>query len=250
MKLPKILIFTPTYAGKDYCFKEFVENSKKFTYPNFKHIIIDNSGDDKYYQDIKKRLDGSSIEVYHVDRGGSSRESIARAQNFARKIAIEENYDYMFSLESDVFPAHNILEKLLIPHKKIISGVYLIGTPDKKYRVPCATIFEYRPEIKMFGTRLIGVKEDQKTGKKYVDKEEILEFLEPAIREVAAGSLGVCLFSREVFLKVPFMFEPKMAGHSDIFWFNECFRNKFNVFMDTEALCDHQYSAWADVADR
>ncbi len=250
MKLPKILVFTPTYAGKDYCFERFIENTKRFTYTNYKHIIIDNSADDKYYQTLKKRLQGSPIEVYYVGRGGCSREAISRAQNFARKMAIDENYDYMFSLESDVFPDFNIMERLLIHHKKIVTGVYLIGTEDKKMQVPCATVFEYRPEIAMYGSRLIGVKENPETKKKYMDKKEVMDFLEPALREVAAGSLGVCLFSREVFLKIPFMFEPKMAGHSDIFWFNECFRNGFNVFMDTGAYCEHEYSSWAKVEDR
>jgi GT2 family glycosyltransferase len=156
----------------------------------------------------------------------------------------------LFSLESDVFPDFNIIERLLIHCKKVVSGMYLIGTPDKKVRVPCATVFEFKPEINMFGSRLIGVKEHPETKKKYIDRPELQEFLVPALREVAAGSLGVCLISREVFLKVPFMYEPKMAGHSDIFWFNECFRNGFRVYIDTGAYCEHEYSSWTDVLDR
>jgi GT2 family glycosyltransferase len=250
MKLPKILMFTPTYAGKDYCFDKFVENVGKFTYPNIKHIIIDNSPDDNYYKTLKERLVKSSIEVYHVDRGGSSREAIARAQNFARKMALEGEYDYMFSLESDIFPDYNIIERLLIHCKKVVTGLYLIGTEDKKLKVPCITVFDYKPEIGMFGSRLIGVKEDPNTKKKFLDEKEIMDFLEPGLKEVAAGGMGVCLFHKDVFTKIPFMYEPKMNGHSDIFWFNECFRNQFRVFVDTGAYCEHEYSAWSKVTDR
>ena len=94
------------------------------------------------------------------------------------------------------------------------------------------------------------VTKDEKTGRKYLDKKELMDFLKPGLHEVAAGSFGVCLIAREVFTKIPFMYEPKMSGHSDIFWFNECFRQQYNVYQDTGAYCEHEYSDWGQVKDK
>lgn len=238
-------MFTPTYEGKDYCAQDFIDNVKKFTYPNVRHMILDNSANPGYLDVLKRRVAGTNIEVLEVGRGKSSREAIARAQNYARKVALEEGYDYLFSLESDVFPKENIIERLLIHARKVVTGLYFIGTTDKKLCVPCATLLVHKPEIGMLGTRLVGITEDRK-----FDPDEIERFLRSGLVQVAAGGMGVCLMHRSVIEKIPFMYEPKMAGHSDIFWFNECHRKGIAVYVDTAAICDHRYSDWTKVKDR
>lgn len=237
-------MFTPTYSGKDYCFEDFIQNTQKISYPNVKHVILDNSVGDEYFRKLKNRLMKTSIDVYKIERGGTSREAIARAQNFARKMALENGYDYLFSLESDIFVPHDVIQRMLMHAKPVVTGMYLIGTPDKKIRVPCATVLDFKPALGMYGTRLIGIKD------KTVDEEELKDFMSPGLKQVAAGGMGVCMIRRDALEQIPFMYEPKMAGHSDIFWFNECHRKKIPVFVDTSIFCDHQYSDWKKVTDR
>ena len=90
MKLPKVLVFTVTYDKKDYCFDGF---AKQFplNYPNFRHVWIDNTNDGGVYAD---KLESKGLDVIRVKRGNTAREALARCQNVARKIALEEDYDF------------------------------------------------------------------------------------------------------------------------------------------------------------
>ena len=90
MELPKVLVFTVTYEGKDYVWEEFQAAAKKLSYPNYRHIIIDNTKDNGEYAE---RLRSYGFEVFKVERGNNSREAISRAQETARRIAVKENYD-------------------------------------------------------------------------------------------------------------------------------------------------------------
>jgi glycosyltransferase involved in cell wall biosynthesis len=237
MKLPKVLVFTPVYDKKDYSLDKFLEYAKNLSYPNFKHILIDNSATQDYVQVLVKKTQGTDIGVYHVTRGNNTRESLARAQNFARKIAIDGDYDYMFSLESDIMCPHDAIQRLMIHNLPVTTGLYLIG--DKKHNtfLPCVTLLEFKPEINMYGTRLLKL-------------QEVQEFIQPGVKQVAAGGFGCCLIARSVFTKITFMYEPHLDGHSDIWFFNECFRQRFPVVVDTEVKCDHDMSDWNEVKDR
>lgn len=235
MGLPKILIFTPVYEAKDYCFEEFIENTKNFTYPNFEHIIIDNSKTNNYATKLRRR---GIKKVYHVDRGNNSREALARAQTFARQYAIENGYDYLFSLESDIFPPKDVLQRLLAHTTNVITGLYLIGNDSEgKPFVPCITLPKYEPSIKAFGTRLLY-------------KEEIDYYTFNGLHQVQAGGMGCCLIHKSVFEKIGFYYDPRFNGHSDIYFFNKLFNRKIPVFVDTDLYCEHKNSDWRNCGDR
>jgi hypothetical protein len=237
--LPKVLIFTAIYDKKDYALPQFLEHAQKISYPNKRHILIDNSKGTGYYKKLQKRLEGTGIEVVHVQRGHTTRESLARAQQYARKLAIEENYDYMFSLESDIYPQEDsIIQDLMYTNKEVVSGLYLIGDREKNLFIPCATLLEFNEDIGMYGTRLLTM-------------DEVPEFMSGGqLRQVGAAGFGCCLISRKVFTKIPFMYEPHFTGHSDIWFFNECFRNQIPVFVHTGVKCNHNLSDWKKVEDR
>jgi len=232
----KILVFTPTYSGKDYCMDRFMQNVSRITYKNIKHIIVTNDQSEDYAHNLRRRFPSST--VVWVGRGGSSREAITRAQEYARQVAIKEGYDYLLSLESDIFPPKDFIERLLMSGKDVISGLYFIGNEKDSISVPCATILKLDEKLGMFGTRLM------------VEHLEVQNFCKPGIKQVAAAGMGCTLISRPVFTKIGFMYEPDMSGHSDIFWFNQCFREKVNVYVDTKIYCTHEFSDWTKVADR
>ena len=234
--LPKTLIFTITYSGKDYCLDEFIENAQKINYPNYKHIMIDNTADGGvYYNKIKEKLEPLGIEVYRTERGNNSREALARSQNFARDYALENNYDYMFSLESDIFPPHDIIQNLIGSGKRVITGLYFIGT--KNLKVPCITLLKFNNTLGAWGTRLLAV-------------DEFNAYIRNGVKQVAAGGFGCCLIERAVFEKIEFYYDSRLSGHSDVYFFNDCFRNKIYVYVDTDIVCEHKNSEWSDVEDR
>lgn len=230
----KVLIFTPTYEGKDYCLTEFLESAKKLkeNYPNSRHIFIDNSVTPEYYL----KLVGLGLDAHRVRRGNNSRESLARAQNYARKIALEEGYDYMFSLESDIFAPPETLKTLVMTGKDIVTGLYYIGDKSK-IRVPCITVSKFNEQINAWGTRLLTM-------------EEWPEYKNKGLKECQAGGMGCCLMHRRVLEKITFTYDPRFTGHSDIYFFNTVKTLGFKTFVHTDIFCEHENSSWKEVKDR
>lgn len=232
-RLPKVLVFTVTYEGKDYALEQFLEHANKLTYPNMRHIFIDNSKKDKYF----RKLLSLGLDAYRVDRGNNSREAIARAQNLARQIAIDEGYDYLFSLESDIMAPPDIIQDLMKSGTDVITGLYFIGDKTKGVRVPCITLPKYIEEGAYFGTRLL-------------TQEELPNYVRNGVQRVQAGGMGCCLIYRSVFEKIRFIYEIGLKGHSDIYFFNDCFGKNVPVFVDTDIVCDHENVPWTLVEDR
>ena len=238
MTLPKVLIFTITYEGKDYCLDDFMANTQKFLYKNRDHIFIDNSNDGgKYAEKLKQKLEPLGIKVYHVERGNSSREALARSQNFARSIFLKGDWDYLLSLESDILPKINIIDRLIMQGANVITGLYMIGFKEQGTRWPCITIDAMNPKTGTMGSRLL-------------HPDEINDYINSGIRMVAAGGMGCCLMSREIIDKVAFTYIPGLRPHSDVFWFNDVRRLGYKVFIDTDVICEHRNSDWELVKDR
>ncbi len=233
MGLPKVLVFTPIYEKKDYALERFLKHSKAINYPNFRHIFIDNSLTLDYYNKLKEM----GLDVYHVERGNNSREALARAQNFARQIALDEDYPYIMSLESDVMVPPQIIQLLLQSGKDVISGLYLIGSNKLKYKVPCITIPEWDKTIGAWGTRLL-------------KPHELKDYLHKGLKRVQAAGMGCCLIYKNAFKDVSFTYDPRFTGHSDVYFFNTMFEKKIPVWVNTDILCDHDNSEWLDVDDR
>ena len=233
MKYPKVLIFTPIYDAKDYALPEFLKHSKKVSYPNCNHIFIDNSKGVKYH----KKLIDMGLDAYHIKRGNNSREALARAQNFARKKALEEDYDYIFSLESDIMIPPNIIQLLMRYGKDVISGLYMIGDKKKNFLVPCITLPEWNTDLNSWGTRLL-------------KPEEFKDYLHKGIKQVQAAGMGCCLIHKNAYKNTTFTYDPRFTAHSDVYFFNRMFERHIPVFVDTDILCRHDNSLWEDVKDR
>ena len=237
MGWPKILVFTPTYAGKDYCLDKFIQNCKKFTYPNFEHIFLDNTNDQGvYYNKLCRKLKPLGIRVYRILRGNTAREALARAQNKAREIFLEGNYDYLMSLESDIFPASNIMEALIWANKDIVTGLYLIGDKEKG-RTVCVTVPWKNEKTGTMGTQLLPA-------------EDVPQYVNQGLKRVSAGGMGCCLMSRYVVEKIGFTYIPGHEAHSDVFFFNKAMRLGYETWVDTNLTCAHLNSSWDLVADR
>jgi len=231
VKLPKVLIFTTIYQGKDYALKEFLEHANKINYPNYQHIFVDNSPT----LDYVAKLQGMGLDAYHVERGNNTREAIARACNFARRIAIDEGYDYFMSLESDIMCTPTVVQDLMKHGKDVVTALYHIG--DDGLRVPCITIAKWNENLGAFGTRLLA-------------QDEFSEYTNSGLKAVQAGGFGCCLMYKRGFLEFPFTYDPRFNGHPDIYYFNELFKKKIPVFVDTDVVLEHDNRPWQDIEDR
>ena len=231
--LPKILILTVTYDGKDYCYKPFADSIKKLSYPKkcYHHLWVDNSKDNLYAKKLRK--DGHH--VHRVGRGNNARESVARAQEYGRRYAIKNGYDYVFSLESDIMPPQDIIQELLKDAKDIVGALYLIGKAD--YKVPCVTVQEKNPISGLHGTRVLR-------------PEEFNKYYNNGLQQVAHCGLGCTLIKTTVLEQIVFHYFPDLRGYSDIYFANDVNALGYRIFLDTHILVPHHSENSCDVSDR
>ena len=232
MRLPKVLVFTPTYDGKEYCRKEFVENVMKFTYPNFEFLMIDNSKKGNYYHKLSK----NGVPVVKVPRGNSSREGLAAAQNYARKKALDEGFDYVLSLESDIFPPKDIIQRLLKNWKPVVGALYYIGGVGKSPKRPCVFV----------------VKNDGSNGTRLINSEEHSKLLGVGgLHRIHGMGVGCTLIDVSVLKNRVFWTDERFSNkHSDVYFYMDLWNSKVPVFVDYDIDVRHENSDWNLVQDR
>lgn len=234
MKYLKVLVFSPTYSGKEYCRKEFVENVKNLNYPNYDFLMIDNSKDINYCIKLKR----AGVPVVHVPRGGNSRIALANAQNYARQYAINNDYDYVLSLESDLFPPSDIIQRLMLHDKQVVGGLYMIGgtTPTTPIH-PC--VFVTQNKNGMGGTRLITKEEHEELKKK------------GGIHQVHGMGVGCTLISTSILKDYLFWTDNRFDNkHSDVYFYMDLWNSKIPVYVDYDNEIIHKPSAWGIVKDK
>lgn len=235
MRLPKVLVFSPTYEGKEYCRKEFVENVNKFNYPNFDFLMIDNSSTPDYYELLKSE----GVPIARVERGANSRIALANAQNYARKKAIDENYDYVLSLESDLFPPEDIIQRFIFHNKQVVGGLYMIGgTAPKIPTHPCVFVTK-QMEHAVSGTRLVTKEEHEKMK------------AQGGLHKVHGMGVGCTLISTGVLKDYVFWTDNRFDNkHSDVYFYMDLWNNKVPVYIDYDSEIVHKPSAWTLVKDK
>ena len=233
--IPKVLVFTVTYDKKDYCFDEFI-TQLDFSYPktHYRHVWVDNSDDGGVYA---KKLESYGFEVIKTPRGNNAREAVTRSQNIARKIALEEGYDYMLSIESDMFDIpKNIIQHLIGRAKHVVGCYYTIG--DDKVRKPCITVNK-QLDNGMIGHRLLSLEEGQQL------------INHGGLHNIVNCGLGCTLIKREVFEKVAFKYFPNLKPFSDAFFANDVIVSGFKTYVDVEVVLEHKnYFCSGHVLDR
>lgn len=235
MRAPKVLVFTPTYSGKEYCRKAFLESVSKISYPNWDFLLVDNSASPNYARKLRRQ----GVSVTRVPRGANSREALAAAQNYARNKVLGEGYDYLLSLESDIFPPPDIIWRLLKHSKQVVGALYFIGGMGDTPRVPCVFITDYKEDKGMWGTRLINA------------REHSLMERDGGIHQVHGMGVGCTLISKGVLSKYAFWTDNRFTNkHSDVYFYMKLWNNKVPVYVDYDTVCHHENSDWGLVKDR
>lgn len=231
----KVLVGCPTSHHKAYCLDKYVRGLNNLTYPHKEILIVENSKEDEYFNKISKLLPtikGSWNE--------SARQRIVDSRNLLRKKALEEKYDYFFSLEQDIVPPPDVIERLLSHGKKIISGVYykpfkitdLDGTPGNPF-----SLFnnQGKPASEM-NLPLIWKKTVFKDKIEYADSSFVEK---PRLIEIGAAGVGCLLIHKSVLEKIKFRFDPKQKAFDDMMFAEDVANNGFRMFADTSIKCMH-----------
>ena len=226
---PKVLVAIPTYEGKDYVFKENFQAIKNLDYPNYSYIYIDNSAGSSYLSTLRRR----GAKAVRVPRGGNSRQALCNAQNYARKKCLDEGYDFLMFIESDLVPTPDAITRLMSYGERVVGATYYIG---HEIKVPC--IFFTMNKQGVLGTRLIHPK-------------EVPEFLNTGLRKVHGMGLGCTLIRRDVVEKYVYWHDERFDNkHSDVYFYMQLWNDLVPVFVDTNYIIPHYPSKWENVKDR
>lgn len=220
--MPKVLVGCPASDYKGYALERYVKGVKALTYKNFDILLVDNSETDNYFNRIKDL----GVPVVKGPYSDSAKQRIIDSRNILRQKALDEGYDYFFSLEQDVIPPEGAIQRLLRHNKKIVTGIY----------------FTYQTKNDV--TRLVPLiwKKFGKDKLKSVFEKEILE---PKLMEVGACGLGCVLIHRSVLEKVKFKFDKNYDSFDDIWFCHDSFDSGFKIFADTSVKCKHLIKGWS-----
>jgi len=225
MKYPKILLAAPTSTYKQYIFLEWYLHASTLTYPNYEILIVDNSRDKTYHQELRKM----GINCFYLDpKDKTNHEYITDSQNMLRTYFLDNNFAYFFSLEVDIFPPKNIIEKLLIADKDVISAPYFI---------------DYG-----FKSRLLISYFEQTSEKEYKtifpEMDKLFIFMDGIVKQTYENGIGCTLIKRHVLEKIRFRIEKFSPGHSDKYFYMDLYESTIHSWMDTSILVRHFNSDW------
>lgn len=236
MSLPKVLVGVVTYEGKDYVWDKFYNNIKNFSYPDFEVMIVDNSRTKKYYLKLKKRTkEDKRFHVHHVSRGDTSREAQAKSLNKIRDYALENDFDYFLSLESDLIPPRDVIERLISHNKQVVGCVYLIGYADSEAQPPRPCLFGH----------------NGKDGTKNLTKEQGYGMFGTGVQPIHGCGIGVTLIHKSILQKIRFWYIlDKPVKHSDVLFFMDYHNKGYQAYVDTDMIIPHYNSKWDHVVDK
>jgi hypothetical protein len=237
---PKVLLASPTSASKDYCFDEWIDNIFSFTYPNFDIVIFDNTSDGgKYAAELNERVSNKyggrkpnfkcfNSLLIHDAEIRSIYMKLSLSHNDCRDYCLKHNYDYMFHLESDIFPPTDVIERLLFHKKHFIGGLYHI------YDGFSRTLLMYNH---------LELAPNSITSKVCTLDDEIM-LVNGGVIKIAQCGLGCVLLSNKLLKKIKFRYENFNECFPDTFFAEDCHKNNIPIYCDTSIVCRHENKFW------
>ena len=223
----KVLVGVPTYSGKKYCQDEFLSRVKSLTYPNYDILIVDNSKEKDNYKELMKHKDINCL--YVKPKQKHFRAVMAETHEEIRQYALRGKYDFLLHLESDIIPPNDVIERLMIHNKQIVSAVYFIQEG-------------YRSHLMIQKTEEFG---DIREMANIKDGED-LNMMDGKLHKVFGHGLGCALIHKEVLKEIPF----RWSGGDltpDSYWSFDTNASGFVKYVDTSVLCDHRNESWTNI---
>jgi hypothetical protein len=235
MEFQKILITAPTSSAKSYCDEAWIDNTLLTNYPNFKIVVFDNTEDSGEYVDklnnyYKSKYNGDQFLAIKSDTtfcdGVISR--ICKSHNDCRDYAIDNGFDGMLHLETDVFLKPHYLQELVLHKKPVIGALY------------------YRDEGR-FRKLMVQQRVNRSPHNVFIKNfapEDDIYFVDGTVQQASHIGLGCVLINIKVLKKFQFRIDPRVHAHADSFFAEDCFQNKIKIFADTSLICEHRNANW------
>ncbi len=210
----KVLVGVPTHKGQQYCLGEFADALKKQKI-EFDILCVVNNGQSAYATLLKSK-GLNAVENPLLVEG--FKEIIISHRNYIRKYALENNYDYVLFLDSDIIlPDENVISRLISVEPEIISGAYL-------------NVFEINKE-KVSVPFLL--RDAEGGGQFYIYQA----MFPPKIMEVGASGSACLLVKKKVLEKIDF---DNSCSNEGIGFCLKAKKEGFKIWADTGIKCIHR----------
>tara|TARA_R110002096_G_scaffold63690_4_gene155996 strand:- start:8078 stop:8791 length:714 start_codon:yes stop_codon:yes gene_type:complete len=225
--LPKILIAAPQSDVKDYCFEQWLLNVRQLDYPKdrIEILLVDNSDTDKYSEYMRSQ----GIKVIREEKKGRGIiETLASCHQVCADYALDNGFDFLLHLETDVFPPPHSLLDMVNVGEPVVGSLYHIY--DGSYR---QLSLQIEPKFPLKG---------------YLKAYSVIsgcgEHLKDKLLQVMSGALGCTLIHSEVLKTIKFRSVDGQDHHPDT-WFSVDLKiNGIPFYVHTEVFCEHRNKDW------
>lgn len=220
------MIAAPIYEHKYYCINDYIRNLKELSYPNKDILLVDNSKNPGAHKLVKEFNDGVTVE--YIGFYETTRASQCEAYNRIRDVFLAGDYEYLVTIESDLFPPEDIIEQLIANDKDICGCPYQIfGQNAKNAGILCVTTGKI-------------------TYKDGVFQESFMCFeeLDGELKQVQGGiGLGCVVIKRKVLEEIKFRWND---CHADTYFHRDAHRRGFETWLDTRFIIPHYPSEYPE----
>lgn len=227
----KVLVVTPHNVVKNYCLEEWASRVTNLTYKNYDILIADNSPDNKN----RKKLMKMGLNAIHIKpRDKANQKYIAESHEALKHHALTMGYDFILHLESDIIPPHDIIERLLVHRKKIVSAMYFID-------------FGTDSHLMLQNIENLGGNLKHTT---MINEGQDINIVDGQLHDVYACGLGCTLIHRSILETINFRWEEGASAHPDSFFAADLRALNIKQYLDTSILCEHRNSSWSIITDK
>jgi hypothetical protein len=230
---PKVLLCSPINIVKEYCLYQWLDHIKKLTFP-VDIFLVDNS----FLPSFSNKIRDLSFNCFHEKPGGrEARYFMASSLERCRVKFLNKNYTHFFSLECDLFPPLDIVERLLAHDLDIVGTTYWT---DHGYdtKLQLRKIYnlhtDYETHTKEFDTP-------------YLTFEEAQSFMDGQCKPIYANGIGCTLIRRWILEDFKFRIDADNPGFADSFFHMDLWRAGIPNFVDTSIIPLHRNSNWNTV---
>jgi hypothetical protein len=232
LKKMKLLVGCPTSEVKSYCEDLYLSTITNLFYPKelYDILIVDNSPTGKN----AKRINKLGINCRHVNpKGKTNQQYIAESQEVLRKYALDNDYDYLVMIESDIIPPLTCLTSLLSHQLPVVCGLYFIGHGADSY--PMRQLVEKDGNQERYTINSDGM--------------HSINDIDGQLKEVQNGGFGCIAIHRSVLSQIQFRSEKGADSHSDSYFGADLAQLGIKQHQDTSLMCEHLNGNWNTVLD-
>ena len=228
MELPKVLVSAPQSDKKRYCFEKWVKNVKAFTYPDYHIHLSDNSDSQDFAQEMAESYGIDITYVTNKSNRDSLMQRIADGHNATAQFCLDNNYDYLLHLETDVFPPTDVIEQLLMTGKKCIGALYnILWDVDRQLMV--RTIEQDGDELRVV-----------------LDGRHNWTWVDGEVHKVFSCGLGCVLIHKSILEQTKFRRVEGVNHFPDSLWAYDMHYAGIPIYLHSGVFCWHENSHWGE----